>query len=61
MFDYPTIERVNTSPTANASQPLPERPRLSMIWAIDPETAKPVARWVAEKANSPITMLAAAA
>jgi hypothetical protein len=41
------IERL-TVVTPYSSRDIPQKPRLSMAWVLDPTTGKPVARWAAE-------------
>jgi hypothetical protein len=49
MADYATVEAISTLGTVrNASQGARRKSILSLTWALDPTTGKPVARWVAE-------------
>jgi hypothetical protein len=43
---------------ARSSQTVPRRPALSMMWALDPTTGRPMARWIIEGSQE-ITSLAA--
>jgi hypothetical protein len=49
MTKHATLDAIAKADTiARSSQIAPWRPALSMRWALDPTTAKPMARWIIE-------------
>jgi hypothetical protein len=53
MAERPTIRAIDTLIVAGkSSQAGPHRPNPCMSWAVDPETGKPVARWVSKRAEA---------
>ena len=61
MAEHPAGERTGTAHHAKMYQLIPQKPRLSMIWIIDPETGKPTARWVTEQTTPSTAPVTAAA
>ncbi len=58
MPDYATVEAISTPGTVrNASRGAGRKSILSLTWALDPTTGKPVARWVAEGSETTTNLM----
>jgi hypothetical protein len=52
MIKLATVDAIATADvTARLSQIAPRRPTLSMNWALEPTTGKPMARWIIESSE----------
>jgi hypothetical protein len=53
MTEHATLDAIAMADTAaRSSQAAPPRPALSMMWARDPTTGKPMARWIIESSEA---------